>query len=317
MSTFQPARLIDYTDLMQSGDIAIDCKSLTKRYRGTKVDALHDLTIQVKAGEVYGFLGPNGAGKSTTIRTLMNFIQPTDGGATILGKDIVADSVEIKKSVGYLSSDMAMYGKMTGHQFLKYMSELQPPSSNAYRDELSKRFKADLDKRLGDLSRGNRQKIGIVQAFMHKPAVLVLDEPTSGLDPLMQEEFYKLLVETKQRGAAVFTSSHILGEVQKMCDRVGIIREGKLIAERNIVEMAKEAAHTFDITFVGKPPVSQLRKIKGVKVAGHNDGNVTVHVHGDLGPLLKELSKYDVAKLNAQQLDLEELFMRFYSEKGA
>lgn len=302
---------------MQSGDVAIDCKGLTKRYRGTKVDALHKLTIQVRAGEVYGFLGPNGAGKSTTIRTLMNFIQPTDGSATVLGMDIVNDSVAIKKSVGYLSSDTAMYGKMTGRQFLEYMSELCAPASKAYRDELSKRFKVDLNKRLGDLSRGNRQKVGIVQAFMHKPDVLILDEPTSGLDPLMQEEFYKLLVETKQRGAAVFSSSHILGEVQKMCDRVGIIREGKLIAERDIVEMAKEAAHTFDITFVGKPPVAQLRKIKGVKVAGHNDGNVTVHVHGDLGPLLKELSKYDVAKLNAQQLDLEELFMRFYSEEGA
>jgi ABC-2 type transport system ATP-binding protein len=297
-------------------DVVINCQKLSKRYGSSDVFALCDLTLQVRAGEVYGFLGPNGAGKSTTIRTLMNFIQPTGGSASILGMDIVNDSVAIKRSVGYLSSDMAMYGKMTGRQFLQYMGELQPPASKSYQDELSKRFKADLNKRLGDLSRGNRQKIGIVQAFMHKPKVLILDEPTSGLDPLMQEEFYELLEETKQRGAAIFSSSHILGEVQKMCDRVGIIREGKLIVERDMAEMAKEAAHTFNITFAGKPPVSQLRKIKGVKVAGHKAENVTVHIHGDLGPLLKELSKYDVTNLNAQQLDLEELFMRFYNAEG-
>jgi ABC-2 type transport system ATP-binding protein len=301
---------------MKSGDIAIDCRGLTKRYQGTEIDALHDLTIQVKAGEVYGFLGPNGAGKSTTIRTLMNFIQPTSGGATILGRDIVQDSVAIKSSVGYLSSDMAMYGKMTGHQFLDYMTELQPSTVKSYRNELAKRFRTELHKKLGDLSRGNRQKVAIVQAFMHKPEVLILDEPSSGLDPLMQEEFYGLLREFKQRGAAVFVSSHILSEVQKMCDRVGIIREGKLIVERDIAEMAQEAAHTFDITFADKPPLAELRKIEGVKVADHHDNEVTVHVHGNLSPMLKALSKYSVTRLDTRQLDLEEMFMRFYNVEG-
>jgi ABC-2 type transport system ATP-binding protein len=302
---------------MKTGDIGIACQKLSKRYKGSDIYALHDLDLTVKAGEVYGFLGPNGAGKSTTIRTLMNFIQPTSGSATILGKDIVNDSVDIKRSVGYLSSDMAMYPKMTGRQFLDYMSELQPATNKSYRKELAKRFKTELDKRLGDLSRGNRQKVGIVQAFMHQPDVLILDEPSSGLDPLMQEEFYALLKESKQRAAAIFVSSHILSEVQKMCDRVGIIRDGKLIVERDIAEMAKEAAHTFDITFVGKPPVAQLRMINGVTVPNHDDNNVTVHVHGDLSPLLKELSQYDVTRLNARQLDLEEMFMRFYSGKAS
>lgn len=302
---------------MHSGDTVIDCQKLTKRYRGSKVDALSNLTLQVQAGEVYGFLGPNGAGKSTTIRTLMNFIQPTSGQAAILGKDIVKDSVSIKQSVGYLSSDMAMYGKMTGEQFLEYMSELQPNTIKSYRQELVKRFKVELDKKLGDLSRGNRQKIGIVQAFMHKPDVLILDEPSSGLDPLMQEAFYNLLQESKRRGAAVFVSSHVLSEVQKTCDRVGVIRSGKLVVERNIAEMAREAAHTFDITFADKPPLAEIRKLKDVKVAGHDGADVTVHVHGDLAPLLAVLSKHSVTKLNAQQLNLEELFMRFYGEKDA
>lgn len=295
--------------------VAIDCQKLSKRYGHSDVYALRELSLQVNAGEVYGFLGPNGAGKSTTIRTLLNFIQPSGGQATILGHDIVRDSVLIKRHVGYLASDMSMYGKMTGKQFLDYMAELQPSVNKSYRADLIKRFKVDLHKKLGDLSRGNRQKVGIVQAFMHQPSVIILDEPSSGLDPLMQEAFYSLLKESKQRGAAIFVSSHILSEVQKMCDRVGIIRAGRLVVERDIAEMAKEAAHTFDITFVGKPPIAQLRKLQGVTVPSHEGASATIHVHGQLTPLLAELAKYDVARLNAQQLDLEEMFMRFYGEE--
>ncbi len=302
---------------MKTGDVAIDCKALSKRYKGTDVYALRDLDLQIRAGEVYGFLGPNGAGKSTTIRTLMNFIQPTSGTAAIMGMDIVRDSVKIKRSVGYLSSDMAMYGKMTGHQFLDYMSELHVGDNRAYRKELTERLKPELQKKLGDLSRGNRQKVGLVQAFMHRPDVFIMDEPSSGLDPIMQEAFYDLLDESKRRGAAIFVSSHILSEVQKMCDRVGIIREGKLIVERDIAEMAKEAAHTFDITFSGKPPLAKLRAIKGVRVSRTGDNGARVHIHGELTPLLGELSKQDVIKLEARQLDLEEMFMRFYNgEEG-
>lgn len=301
---------------MQSGDIAIDCQNLTKRYRGTKVDALHDLTIQVKAGEVYGFLGPNGAGKSTTIRTLLNFIQPTSGKAAIMGQDIIKDSVDIKRRIGYLSGDLAMYPKMTGAQFLEYMEDLLPAVSRAYRQELIKRFRAEPHKPLGELSRGNRQKIGIVQAFMHQPDVVILDEPTSGLDPLMQEEFYELLTESKQRGAAIFSSSHILGEVQKMCDRVGIIREGRLIAERSIAELASEASQTFDVIFKDAAPVSALKKIKGIELNSHHGNSVTLHIHGELKPLFVELARHDILKLDTQNLDLEEIFLRFYKQNG-
>ena len=293
---------------------AIDINKLSKRYGRSEKYALRDLTLQVQPGEVYGFLGPNGAGKSTAIRLLMNFIQPTEGSASILGNDVVKDSVEVKRSIGYLSSDAGMYRKMTGRQFLDYMSELQPAASLKYRNELIKRFKADPSKKLGELSRGNRQKIGIIQAFMHQPKILILDEPTSGLDPLMQEEFYELVKEARQRGASVFASSHILSEVQKMCDRVGIIREGKLVGEREIAEMAEEAAQTFDISFAGKPPLAILKKIHGVQNVAQDGSRLTLHFHGKLGPLLAELANHDVTAIDTRQLDLEEVFLGFYNE---
>jgi ABC-2 type transport system ATP-binding protein len=298
-------------------EAVISVNQLSKRYRRSQNFALKDLSLEVRTGEVYGFLGPNGAGKSTAIRLLMNFIQPSSGSAVILGQDIVKDSVSIKRSVGYLSSDAGMYRKMTGDQFLDYMSALQPAVSASYRKELVKRFKADPSKKLGELSRGNRQKIGIIQAFMHQPQILILDEPTSGLDPLMQEEFYELVKESKQRGASVFASSHILSEVQKMCDRVGIIREGELVSEREIAEMAAEAAQTFDITFANTPPIAKLKKIKGVQITDQDSDRLTIHFHGKLSPLFAELAKHDVTAIDTRQLDLEEVFLRFYDDGKA
>lgn len=293
-----------------AASIALD--HLSKRYSRTRRFAIHDISLEIQPGEIYGFLGPNGAGKSTTIRTLMNFIQPTSGSARILDKDVVKQSVAIKSAVGYLSSDMALYPKMTGQQFLAYMSELQPSADQAYVRHLVHLLRAENHRRLGDLSRGNRQKFAIIQAFMHKPQVLILDEASSGLDPLMQEAFYSLLREAKGRGAAIFMSSHILSEVQKVCDRVGIIRDGHLIVERSIAEMAQEAAHTFEITFADTPPLAELKRLKGVQVAAHDGHDVTVHLYGPLTPLLATLARHDVMQLEARQLDLEELFMRFY-----
>ncbi|HEX5797669.1 MAG TPA: ABC transporter ATP-binding protein [Candidatus Saccharimonadales bacterium] len=298
-------------------DSGLVIKGLSKKYPGSEIYALKDLSLSVKPGEVYGFLGPNGAGKSTTIRTLLNFIQPTSGEATILGYDIVKESTEIKKHIGYLSGDLAVYKKMTGKQYLRYLSELQPLKTKGYDKKLAKRLQAQLDKRLGELSRGNKQKIGLIQALMHEPEVLILDEPSSGFDPLIQEEFYKLIKEAKQRGAVVFTSSHILSEVQKICDRVGIIKEGKLVTERSIAEMASEAAQTFDITFASKTPLSELKRIKGLKVVSHHKNQVAIHIHGKLAPLFTLLSEYDVTSIDTRNLDLEEIFLRFYEDKEA
>lgn len=295
---------------------SINIQNLTKQYRGTSAPSLSNLTLQVMPGEVYGFLGPNGAGKSTTIRTLMNFLMPTNGSAQILGKDIVAETVEVRQSVGYLSGDFATYPKMTGRQFIEYLDELHGNESQKYAHEIEKRLQAVTNKRLGELSRGQRQKIGIIQAFMHKPQVLILDEPSSGLDPLMQEVFYELIKEAKERGAAVFMSSHIMAEVQKVCDRVGIIREGKLITERAVAELATEAAQTFDITFNDKPPITELKKIAGLQVTDHTDTQVTLHMRGDLQQLFQVLGKHKVASMDTRTLDLEEMFLHYYQNGG-
>lgn len=300
----------------ESSSQKIGIKKLTKQYPKTNKPSLKNLSLHVNGGEVYGFLGPNGAGKSTAIRTLLNFIQPSSGSATILGLDIIKDSVEIKKSVGYLSGDFATYNKMTGANYLEFMGELQPPTSKQYVKELISRLKAEPAKKMSDLSRGNKQKFGIIQAFMHQPDILILDEPTSGLDPLMQEEFYSLVQESKDRGAAIFMSSHIMSEVQRMCDRVGIIREGKLIEEKNIADMSNDASQTFDISFNGKVPIADLKKIKSAKVVSVDESSVTVHMHGELAPLFAVLAKNEVTKIDARNLDLEEMFLSFYSDKG-
>src|SRR5690606_34617206 len=238
--------------------------------------ALKDLTLDVHRGEVFGFLGPNGAGKSTTIRTLLNFIQPTRGSAKINGLDIVSDSVKLRKDVGYLSGDFAAYDKMTGQQFLNFMAQLQPLKRKSHLKELSSLFNANLHSRIRDLSKGNRQKIGIIQAFMHDPSVLILDEPTDGLDPLMQDAFYGLVRQRKEAGATVFASSHNLAEVQKMCDRVGIIRGGQLVSESKIEDLRHKAAQSFAVTFAHKIPLSSLRAVSGISKAKRvSDTSVT------------------------------------------
>ena len=290
----------------------IAINKLGKRYGASENFALKDLELEVLPGEVYGFLGPNGAGKSTTIKLLMNFIQPTEGGAQILGLDIVNDSVELKRHVGYLAGEIALYPKMTGRQFLGYMADLHPPKHTKYLNELAERFQAGLDVKIRDLSKGNRQKIGLLQAFMHKPKVLILDEPTSGLDPLMQEEFFKILKETTRAGGCVFVSSHNLAEVQKMCDRIGFIREGRLISEQNIAEIAEVAARTFDITFVEQVPKSELETIAGAAVKMDSTKQATISMHGDLSPMFKVLAKHKVATINQREINLEEEFMHFY-----
>lgn len=296
--------------------VVIETNKLSKRYVPHTPYALKDLTISIRKGEVFGFLGPNGAGKSTTIRTLLNLIQPSGGSAKILGMDFVNDSVKIRHSIGYLSGDFSAYEKMTGQQFLDYMSDLQRPKRKTYVEELTAMFQFGASKRIGDLSKGNRQKLGIIQAFMHEPDVLILDEPTDGLDPLMQETFYDLVATTKKHGATFFISSHNLAEVRKICDRVAIIKEGKLVSESTIAELALEASQTFDIAFEGKAPLSELRKLKKTKVTANKDGSVSLHIHGELSPLFALLAKHKVLHLSTRELNLEEEFMRYYEKRA-
>ncbi len=294
---------------------SIDINSLSKRYGSAPDFALKDLSIKIYPGEVYGFLGPNGAGKSTAIKLLLNFLQPTNGSGKILGKGIVKDSVEIKKSIGYLSGDIPLYGKMTSDQLLRYMAELQPESSLTYARQLAKKFHLKTEKKISELSRGNRQKVAIIQAFMHRPEILILDEPTSGLDPLMQEVFFSLVKESKERGATVFVSSHIMSEVQRICDRVGIIKSGKLVGEYTIAELASDVSQIFDIEFSGKTPSKKLfTQIPGTQIVTYEPPKVSVKCGGKLSPLLRLLADYDVTKIDTRSLDLEETFMHFYED---
>lgn len=295
---------------------SVKINKLSKQYPGVDRFSLKNLSLQLYPGEVYGFLGPNGAGKSTAIRTLMGFIKPTSGSATINGYDIDTQSLQVRQSVGFLSGDLALYPKMTGRQYISYLSELQGSCDKQYTRMLAKRLQANLDRPLGELSRGNRQKIGIVQAFMHKPSILILDEPTSGLDPLVQETFFELIREAKQRQATIFMSSHVLSEVQKICDKVGIIREGELIAEKDISEMAYDASQTFDIVFSKTAPLVDLKKIKGIKIVSHSNSQVRVHINGKLSNLFAVLAQHEVRSIDAHNLDLEEAFIHFYKEKA-
>jgi ABC-2 type transport system ATP-binding protein len=291
---------------------AIETFGLGKRYAKNGDFALHKLNITIMPGEVYGYLGPNGAGKSTTIRTLMNFIQPTEGHAQILGLDIVQESVEIKRNIGYLPGEFAYYPNMSGRQFLGYMGELLPPKRRSRVTELARRFDVPLDRRLNTLSKGNRQKIAVIQAFASDPKVLVMDEPTSGLDPLMQEVFFELVRESKARGATIFFSSHNLSEVQKICDRVGFIRGGELVAEQTISQLSQSAVQTYDISFAGESPLAGLRQIPGAKVISNTPRHVTIKMKGDLKPLFQFLAKHKVNSIDRREIDLEEEFLRFY-----
>ena len=244
-------------------EILLQTEGLTKRYKGAAVAALDDLTLHVASGEVYGFLGSNGAGKSTTIRALLGFLQPTSGSASICGLNIAHNSVTVKQHVGYLAGDIALYPKVTGQELFDYLLKLQQSSDRDYLNELIQKFKVDPQQLIGSLSKGNRQKIGIIQAFMHKPDVLILDEPTSGLDPLMQEVFYETVHVASKRGAAVFVSSHNLAETQRMCDRIGIIKHGKLIHEQAINTSAVLSKPVFKIVLASpkKRQNSIIRKL--------------------------------------------------------
>jgi ABC-2 type transport system ATP-binding protein len=297
-----------------ASDILLQTTTLTKKYKGTPAPALDGLTLQVVAGEVYGFLGANGAGKSTTIRTLLGFLNPTSGSAQICGLDIIKDSVAVKRHIGYLSGDVALYPKVTGHELFAYLSKLQQKDTSEYLKELIKRFEAEPEKPIGELSKGNRQKIGVIQALMHQPDVLILDEPTSGLDPLMQEVFYDSIREASARGAAVFVSSHNLAETQRMCDRIGIIKHGKLIREQSIKDDTSLGAPTFRVVLGSDKPAEKLRTSKILKVVSLKGNVAILQPTGSIAEALKELGEYDIKNFTTEQLNLEDEFLEYYGD---
>lgn len=294
--------------------VYIKTVGLSKLYRGSKTPAVDSLTLEVHEGEVYGFLGSNGAGKTTAIRLLLNFIQPTSGTALIMEKDVVQDTVAVRRHVGYLSGEIALWPKVTGNELFAYLSKLQKKDNHIYLTELIQRFEAEPDKKIGELSKGNRQKIGIIQALMHQPEVLILDEPTSGLDPLMQEVFYQTIQEASARDAAIFVSSHNLAEAQRMCTKVGIIKHGRLIREQAIHNETSLSTPVFRIVCADKADITRLGAQKTLKVLSSEGKSAVLQPTGSIAASLKELGTYSIVSLTTEQLNLEDEFLEYYGD---
>ncbi len=295
--------------------VYLQLNNVTKAFGNDGFRAVDTLSLQVNEGEVYGFLGANGAGKSTTIRMIMNFIHPTSGTIAVLGKDSQKQSVEIQKHVGYLAGDVALWPKVTGNDIFGYLADLQGGIDKQYLAELITRFEAEPNKRVSELSKGNRQKIGIIQALMHQPDVLVLDEPTSGLDPLMQEVFYDTIKEASARGAAVFVSSHNLSEAERMCDRIGIIRHGKLVHEQTMKSGARLGGTTIVVTYRSDDAVKALAKNSALTIVSVKGKTATVQPKGAIEQALQAISKYPIARIETNETHLEDDFLEFYASK--
>jgi len=294
--------------------------SLLKRLRASTpppIRALESLDIAVREGEIFGFLGPNGSGKSTTIRLLLGFLHPTAGRGRVLGLDTVQDSVAIRRRLGYLPSGIALYDTLTGEQVLDYLGELsgRPASRRAELCERLELSPRTLKRLVRDYSRGMRQKIGIVQALQHEPELAILDEPTEGLDPLMQRAFYDILDGVKAAGRTIFFSSHVLSEVERVCDRVAIVRNGRLVALEETAGLLARRKRSVLLRFSGPPP--KLEAVPGITNIQHGDGSVTCLVEGNVRPFLAAIAGTDVTDLAIEPARLEEAFLEFYDEAAA
>jgi len=289
----------------------IRTRRLTKRF-GHRT-ALDGLDLDVAAGTILGYLGPNGAGKTTTIRLLAGLIRPSDGSAMVFGFDASDQYDTIQRRIGYLPGEFVAYPDLTGHQYLSYFAHLYGGVDRSRIDLLAKRFDLDLDLRIGTLSRGNRQKVGIIQAFMHEPDLLILDEPTSGLDPIMQREFRTLLHETKDLGRTVFLSSHVLSEVEAVADTVAILRSGRLVTTQSVQDLKDRARRRLDLTFAATPPLDRLHGVPGVQELTVDGRIVHVVVTGSTAELLKAAAPYDVINVVSHEADLEAAFLDYYS----
>jgi ABC-2 type transport system ATP-binding protein len=291
----------------------IETGGLTKLYG--KARGIEDVTFSVEPGEVFGFLGPNGAGKTTAIRTLLDMLHPTRGSAHIFGLDSQRDSVAIRARLGNLPGDFG-YGKQaSGREALRLLARLRGIEGIGRAEALAGRFRADLDRPLGQLSRGNRQKVGLILATFHSPELLILDEPTSGLDPLMQEEFMALVAEERERGCTVVLSSHELDEVERVCDRVGIVRTGKLIAVERVAELLGKALRTVSLELVDAGDLADLRALPNVTDLQMLDGKVSFKVSGDLDAAIKAIAQHRVADMELTHPTLEEVFLTYYREE--
>jgi len=287
---------------------AIRAEGLTKRYGETL--ALDALDLSIEPGEVYGYLGPNGAGKTTTIRLLLGIHRPTRGRAELFGVDAWADPVTAHRRVAYVAGEPFLWPAMTGGQTLEFLARLHGGTDRAYRDELVQRFELDPKKKVRALSKGNRQKVQLIAALATRADLLVLDEPTSGLDPLMEMVFRECVTAAKERGQAVFLSSHILSEVEAVCDRVGILKEGRLVDQGTLAELRHLSTQTVDVTFEGQAP--SLPALPGVQVHPAGPNALRFEVSGSVGPVITALAGHPVTALVSREPSLEEIFMHHY-----
>lgn len=293
---------------------ALKFEHVSKRYGSSR--GVEDLNFSVPRGTIFGFLGPNGAGKTTTIRMILDAIRPTEGSIKVLGLDSRKDSVQAHRRIGYLSGDMEMDRRLTGRQYLEYMASLHGTVAWGSIQKLIDRLDCQLDKKIAYLSRGNKQKVGLVAALMHNPDILILDEPTSGLDPIVQQEFQKLIQEHKAQGKTAFISSHVLSEIQEVCDHVGFIREGKLVDVQPLKSLERKALRKVRVTLTQKR-VKALQGLKGIHDLTVVGNEITCTVTENFKGLLQALAKLPVKDIVIEEADLDDLFMHYYQSKDA
>jgi ABC-2 type transport system ATP-binding protein len=299
---------------MTAPAVAVRTESLTKRYRGRAL-ALDRLTLEVRAGEVLGFLGPNGAGKTTTLRLLMGYLRPTAGSARVHGLDAWRDRVAVHARTGYLPGEVRLWPQLTARMAAGHLARLRGLDHDRSFVDVAKRLDVDLDRPIRELSRGNRQKVGVLLALLGDPDLLLLDEPTSGLDPLIQQEFQHMLRERAEAGTAVMLSSHVLSEVEHIADRVAIIRSGRLLMAESLATLREKARHTVEVRFAYPPPPDAFVGVPGIRDVRLEGPVLRCTMQGAVDPLVKTLGQYTVVDLNSREADLEETFLAMYGEK--
>ncbi|HMK46438.1 MAG TPA: ABC transporter ATP-binding protein [Methanocella sp.] len=288
----------------------IQTVNLTKYYGKNR--GIKNVSIIVNKGDIYGFLGPNGAGKSTMIRTLLDFIRPSSGHASILGMDCQKDSMKIRKQISYIPGDVSLYGNMTGHMFLRYFGKMRGGYNAGVVNKYAERFDINLDRKIKEYSKGMRQKVVLIQAFMNDPEVIIMDEPTSGLDPLVQQTFMEAVREEASHGKTIFMSSHVLSEVEKICNRVAIIREGEIVAEESMASLRGRFGKVIEVKFKDDVIPTGFR-ITGTSNIEKKNGYYRMTSSGNIKDTLRELSAYDLEDVNMHSMNLEDVFMHYYS----
>lgn len=293
---------------------AIETRGLTKTYGSGK--GIREVSLTVQEGEMFGFLGPNGAGKTTTIRVLLDFLRPDAGTAHVLGLDCQKDSLQVRKLIGFLPGEVHLEERLTGEEVLTSFARYRKGVDPRYRRELCERLEiaSGLSRPIRTYSKGMKQKVAIVQALMHRPRLLILDEPTEGLDPLVQHTFFQLLTEARRDGATVFMSSHVLSEVERTCDRVALIRSGRMLVTEEIQALKARATRKVEASLVESAPPETFA-LPGVEAESHGGGRWTFTVTGEIDSLVKRLAAFTVKDLHVARASLEEIFMRYYAEE--